>query len=184
MKIIGKKVGMKRIFDSEGNTKAASIISLLPGKVVREKSEHPDGYRGLVVSAKDGKREIVFESNGTDKSAFGAVIPLKSGDVVNVQSKSKGKGFSGVIKRHGFSRGPETHGSDHHRKPGSIGSMYPQRVVKGKKMPGRLGGTTATVRNLTVADVDQKSGIVVVSGAIPGAKGSIQKVIFTKKSKD
>ncbi|OGD64128.1 50S ribosomal protein L3 [Candidatus Berkelbacteria bacterium RIFOXYA2_FULL_43_10] len=180
MKIIGKKVGMKRIFDSEGNIAAASIISLLSSKVVRKKSESSDGYYALVVNAKDGKREIVFESSGTDKSAFGAEIPLKSGDLVNIQSKSKGKGFSGVIKKHGFSRGPKTHGSDHHRKPGSIGSMYPQRVVKGRKMPGRLGGDTATVRNLTVVDVDQRSGFVVVSGAIPGATGSIQKIEFAR----
>lgn len=182
MKIIGKKVGMKRIFDSEGNTKAASIISMLPSYVVREKSVSPDGYEALVLSAKDGKREIVFESDSSDKSAFGETIPLESGDVVNVQSMSKGKGFSGVIKRHGFSRGPQTHGSDHHRKPGSIGSMYPQRVVKGRKMPGRLGGITATVRNLMVVDVDQKDRLLVVSGAIPGARGSIQKVVFIKKS--
>jgi len=98
-------------------------------------------------------------------------------EFVDISGPSKGKGFTGVIKRYGFSRGPETHGSHHHRSTGSIGGAYPQRVIKGRKMPGRMGGTFTTVKNLKVFDVDKEQGIILVAGAIPGAKKSLIKVI-------
>jgi len=98
---------------------------------------------------------------------------FKNGEAVDVTGISKGKGFSGVIKRHGFSRGPASHGSDHHREPGSIGSMFPQRVVKGRKLPGRMGRKTVTIRNLKVIKVDSSRNLLCVAGAVPGAKNEL-----------
>ena len=101
-------------------------------------------------------------------------------DKIQVEGVGKGKGFSGVIKRHGFHRGPKTHGSDHHRAVGSIGGGYPQRVVLGKKMPGRFGGHQVTIKNLTIASIDKDNNILAISGAIPGAKKTVIKIIGQK----
>lgn len=96
---------------------------------------------------------------------------------VNIVSVSKGKGFAGVIKRHGFSRGPETHGSDHHRKPGSIGAMFPQRVLKGQKLPGHLGNKQVTLRNCQIVSIDKTSNLIAIKGAVPGSKNSIVTIV-------
>ena len=92
---------------------------------------------------------------------------------INISAISKGRGFAGVIKRHGFSRGPETHGSDHHRKPGSIGAMFPQRVLKGQKLPGHLGANKVTVKNSEIMMVDKSKNIIAVKGSVPGHKNSV-----------
>ena len=96
---------------------------------------------------------------------------------VHVSGISKGKGFAGVIKRHGFSRGPETHGSDHHRAPGSIGSMYPQHTLKGRRLPGHMGNERITVQNLKVISIDSKQGLLMVKGAVPGANGTVLEIV-------
>jgi len=96
------------------------------------------------------------------------VEQFKPDDVVKVTGTTKGKGFAGVIKRHGFHRGPETHGSDHHRAPGSIGAQQPQRVVKGKKMPGHMGHVTSTMIKVKVVDVIKEDNIILLRGALPG----------------
>lgn len=98
---------------------------------------------------------------------------FKEGDKVSVSGISKGKGFQGVVKRHGFSTGPASHGSDHHREPGSIGSMFPQHVVKGRKLPGRMGGTKVTIKNLEVVKVDGNRNIICIKGAVPGPKNEL-----------
>lgn len=99
------------------------------------------------------------------------VSVFEKGDNIQVTGISKGRGFSGVIKRHGFARGPMAHGSDHHREPGSIGSRYPQRVIKGRKLPGHFGVDKVTVKNLKVVEIDETNNLLVVSGAVPGANG-------------
>jgi large subunit ribosomal protein L3 len=178
MTIIAKKVGMQRVCDQEGRFSTVSVLSVLKSEVIGTKTIQKDGYDSLVKKVKFGKRCRIFESRDNDRSEY----ILKEGDIVDVESKTKGKGFAGVIKRHGFSRGPVSHGSDHHKKPGSIGSMYPQRVVRGKKMPGRMGGNNSTVKNLRVISVDDKNTFVVLSGSIPGPKGSLQKIRIVKKN--
>jgi len=106
---------------------------------------------------------------------------FSEGDVVQVSGISKGRGFQGVVKRHGFKTGPMAHGSDHHREPGSIGSTYPQRVIKGKKMPGHYGVDKVTVKNLKVVSVDAANNILAISGAVPGANGGLVIVMGDKE---
>jgi len=101
---------------------------------------------------------------------------FQEGDKVIISGTSKGKGFAGVIKRYGFSRGPETHGSDHHRKPGSIGSMFPQRVIKGRKMPGHMGAERITVKGLKVVKVLPETNTLLIKGAIPGPKKGLIEI--------
>ena len=101
---------------------------------------------------------------------------FKPGDVVNIIGTSKGKGFAGVIKRHSFHRGPETHGSNHHRKPGSIGSMFPQKVIKGKKMPGHMGYEKTTIKKTKILKIDPQNNIIAVKGSVPGPAKSLLKV--------
>ncbi len=118
-------------------------------------------------------KEKIFDLNNLKRKDKIDVSIFTEGEKVNVIGVSKGKGFTGVVKRYGFSKGPETHGSRHHRKPGSIGSMYPQRVVKGKKLPGRSGADQVTIKNLQVIRVDLEKNLLAVKGAIPGVRGSL-----------
>lgn len=139
---------------------------------------HKDAKKGKEEEKKEKikegeKEEEVFDLGSLKKGDKFNVSIFYEGDKVDIMGISKGKGFQGVIKRHGFSKGPETHGSHHHRKPGSIGSMFPQRVVKGKKMPGRMGGEQVTVRNLQVVKVDSEKNLLAIKGAVPGAKNSL-----------
>jgi len=190
---IGKKIGMTRIFDQDGRSIAVSIVKVEPNLVVDIKSIDK-GRKKVQLAAikckKLNKPETGHLSRST-KDSYRVIREFESadkeykvGDRITVEdfqknSKvaitgiSKGKGFAGVIKRHNFSRGPETHGSDHHRKPGSIGSMFPQHVFRGQKMPGRMGSDQVTVKNLTICDADKDSELLLISGAIPGNRGSI-----------
>jgi large subunit ribosomal protein L3 len=110
-------------------------------------------------------------------------LVFKAGDLVTVSGISKGRGFQGVVKRHGFHGGPKTHGQKNRwRAPGSIGATAPQRVIKGTRMAGRMGGDRVTLKNLTVINVDSENGLVLLKGAIPGSRGSIVTIAPTKKS--
>lgn len=178
---IGKKVGMTRVFDSEGKAVAVSIVSVIPSKVSQVKNLDKNLKKVKLELMQGGKtkKEIEFSARKEEEYKVGQDINAKSIEgkkFVNISGSSKGKGFAGVIKRHGFSRGPETHGSNHHRSPGAIGGAYPQRVVKGKKMPGRLGGNNSTVKNLKIVEVDSSEGYILIAGAIPGPKKSIVKI--------
>lgn len=119
------------------------------------------------------KSEEVFDLNNLKRKDKFNVSIFTEGEKVDILGMSKGKGFTGVVKRHGFKKGPETHGSRHHREPGSIGSMFPQRVVKGKKLPGRAGGEQVTIKNLQVIKIDPDKNMLAVGGAVPGARGSL-----------
>lgn len=179
--IIGKKLGMTRVFDSEGKAVAVSIISVIPSKVSKIVDSKDDFKKIQVeINPKDKKlKKIEFKVGKGEEYKIGQDIDASSVEgkkFVNISGSTKGKGFAGVIKRHGFSRGPETHGSNHHRAPGAIGGAYPQRVVKGKKMPGRLGGNNSTIKNLKIVEVDKTEGIILIAGAVPGPKKSIVKV--------
>ena len=199
--IIGRKVGMTQIFDENGVAIPVTVIEAGPCTVVQVKTTETDGYDAVQLGYGEVKEHKV---NKPEKGHFtkGNVKPTKhlrefrvdnasevkvgdeikvdifaEGDTVDIQGKTKGKGFQGVIKRHGQSRGPMGHGSMYHRRPGSMGSTStPGRVFKGKKLPGHMGNTTVTIQNLKVVKVDTEKNAILVKGSVPGNKGVILKI--------
>lgn len=199
--IYGTKIGMTQIFDENGVAIPVTAIEAKPLTVVAKKTMDKDGYNAIVVSfgeikeknankphkgifAKAGVetqrylREIKVEN--VDEYEIGSKITVDAfttEDNVDVQGTSKGKGFQGVIKRHGQHRGPMGHGSMYHRRPGSMGpTTTPGRVFKGKKLPGHMGSQTSTILNLDVVKIDTDKNVILVKGSIPGAKKSIVRV--------
>jgi large subunit ribosomal protein L3 len=194
--LIGKKLGMTRIFDTDGLAVPVTVIEAGPCFVVQKKTSAKDGYEALQLGFerralgkcnKPGKghfekhgaksgfkylREVRLEQGGEfEEGQEITVEQFTVGDRVDVVGTSKGKGFAGTVKRWNFHRGPMTHGSMNHRAPGSIGaSAYPSRVVKGKKMPGHLGNARVTMKNLEVVDVRPEENLLLVKGAIPGPR--------------
>ncbi|MBM4284769.1 MAG: 50S ribosomal protein L3 [Deltaproteobacteria bacterium] len=203
--IIGKKLGMTRIFDEDGAAIPVTVIEAGPCFVVQQKTEAKDGYEALQMGfsrrplarcnkpekghlEKHGSKsgfEVLREIRVEDAGAFQqaqeiSVEQFAIGDRLDVTGTSKGRGFTGTIKRWKFSRGPMTHGSMSHRGPGSIGaSAYPSRVVKGKKMPGRMGNARVTIKNLEVIDVRPEENLLLVKGAVPGPNLG---VVFIRKA--
>ena len=199
--IIGKKVGMTQVFDEKGVVIPVTVIEAGPCTVVQVKTVEKDGYDAVQLGFGAVKEHKV---NKPMKGHFskGNVTPAKhlrefrvedtaavkvgeevkadvfaQGDLVDIQGTTKGKGFQGVIKRHGQHRGPMQHGSMYHRRPGSMGSTStPGRVFKGKKLPGHMGVETVTIQNLEVVRVDLDKNAILVKGSIPGNKGSIVKI--------
>jgi large subunit ribosomal protein L3 len=202
MGILAKKVGMTRVYSEIGQVIPVTVIQAGPCKVLQVKTEATDGYSAIQVGFGDKKASRVnkalgghfkkSESDGfyfvrefrvEDDSAYevGQEITLdtviKVGDKVDVQGVSKGKGFQGVIKRYGFAGGGAGHGSMFHRAPGSIGcSATPARVVKGKKMPGRMGNDNVLRKNVVVVDVRSEENVVLLKGPLPGAKNGLLKI--------
>jgi large subunit ribosomal protein L3 len=198
--IIGKKIGMTRIFDEDGNMVPVTVVEAGPCIVTQVKTVETDGYNAVQLAFGKKKRinkpllghlkkanidtamrVIEFKEFDVTKVEIGQEIKVdlfKPGEKVKVSGTSKGKGFQGVVKRHGFGGGPKSHGqSDRLRAPGSIGqSSFPSRVFKGIKMAGRMGGERVTVRNLKVVKVDAEKNLLFIKGAIPGAKNSIVEI--------
>jgi large subunit ribosomal protein L3 len=208
--IIGKKIGMSQVFDAEGNVIPVTVIQAGPCTVIQKKTRDRDGYEALQLGFVEGRpvrkpgRPMVghFQKSGTpvvrklrevgcsDLAAFKegdqvSVDIFEVGETVHVVGTSKGKGFAGVVKRHHFRGGGAAHGSMFHRAPGSIGaSSYPSRVVKGMRMGGHMGDETVTVRNLKVVELDKEKNLLVVKGAVPGARGGylfIRKGAFGRR---
>jgi len=205
MGLLGKKIGMTRVYSEQGQAIPVTVIEAGPCVVLQKKIEAKEGYNAIQVgfgpkkearmnkpqaghckAAGKGGFYHTKEFRVTDPEAYelGQEIQLaelvKIGDEVHISGKSKGRGFQGVIKRYGFKGGKKTHGSMFHRRPGSIGcSATPSRVVKGKKMPGRMGGELLTKKNLTVIDVRADENIMLVKGSVPGAKEGLLQ-IYTK----
>jgi large subunit ribosomal protein L3 len=205
MGLLGKKIGMTRVYSEMGAVIPVTVIEAGPCKVLQVKSETTDGYDAIQVGFGDKKAQRVtkplaghfsksdsegyynireFRIKNPEDYQIGQDISLaelfKTGDIIDVQGISKGKGFQGVMKRHGFRGGPGGHGSKFHRAPGSIGcSAWPGRVVKGKKMPGRMGNDTVLKKNVLVVDVRGDENIILVKGPVPGAKQSLLK-LFSK----
>lgn len=183
--ILGKKIGMTRLIEDDGRVIPLTVIECQPNMVVQVKTEEKDGYPALVLGfealkkpSKNRKfrhlREFRAEDGSFKTGDSIDVSIFETGDTAKITSVSKGKGFQGVIKRHNFSRGPETHGSHHHREPGSIGACArPGRVHKGKKMPGRMGGDTKTLSSVEVVYVDKDKNLIGLKGPVAGAKGSL-----------
>jgi large subunit ribosomal protein L3 len=181
--ILGRKIGMTRVFDDEGRSFAVTKIAALPCKVSQVKDKEKDKYKAVQVSAyktaemKKVSKVTEFKEQNVKRYKVGEEVTtkqFKKGEVVTIEGTGKGKGFAGTIKRHGFAMGPVSHGSKNIRKPGSIGGGYPERVVLGRKMAGRMGGQNVTVKNLRIVDVD--NDILLIAGSIPGANKSIVKV--------
>ncbi|WP_161878081.1 50S ribosomal protein L3 [Alkalibacterium sp. MB6] len=196
--ILGRKVGMTQLFTESGELIPVTVIEVQPNTVLQVKTVETDGYNSVQVGYED-KREVLSNkpAQGHVKKANTApkrfirefrdvelgdlevgseikVDAFAEGDIVDVTGTSKGKGFQGVIKRHGQSRGPETHGSRYHRRPGSMGmAANPARVFKGKKLAGRMGGDQVTVQNLEIVRVDTDRNVLLVKGNVPGAKKSL-----------
>ena len=188
--LIGKKIGMTQIFDENGVVIPVTVIEAGPCVVAQIKTLEKDGYEAIQLGFGDVKENKI---NKPEKGHFkNANVPVKKhlrefrldsiegikvGDKIDVQGTSKGKGFQGVIKRHGQSRGPMGHGSMYHRRPGSMGpTSTPGRVFKGKKLPGHMGHVTVTIQNLDVVRVDLDKNVILVKGSVPGAKGAILKI--------
>ena len=195
--ILGKKIGMTQIFTEHGEVIPVTVVEAGPVVVTQVKTTENDGYTAIQVGFGDAKEKSL---NKPQKGHLAAANTLKkhlkefrvdsvegytvgqeikadlfaAGELIDGTGISKGKGFQGPIKRHGQSRGPETHGSRYHRRPGSMGACsYPGRVFKNKKLAGHMGSVKVTVQNLEVVRVDADKNFILVKGAIPGAKGSV-----------
>lgn len=186
--IIGKKIGMTRVFQDDGRVIPVTVIECEPNEVTQVKTGDKDGYPALVLGFSKLKRPMKtrsfqklkeFRISESEVEAFkkGEAVSLESFlevEMVSVTATSKGKGFQGVIRRHNFSRGPESHGSGHHREPGSVGACAkPGRVHKGKKLPGRMGGNQVTLKKVKVVSVNPAKNIICLKGAIPGPNGAV-----------
>ena len=204
--IIGKKVGMTQIFDENGFVIPVTVIEAGPCTVAQVKSVDTDGYNAVQLgfgevkdrhinkpekghfaksklAAKKHLREFRVDSADVKVGDEVKADVFVAGDKIDVQGTTKGKGFQGVIKRHGQHRGPMGHGSMYHRRPGSMGSTStPGRVFKGKKLPGHMGVQTVTIQNLDVVRVDMDKNVLLVKGSVPGPKGAILKIKATVKS--
>lgn len=205
--LIGKKVGMTQIFDEEGKVIPVTVIEATPCTVTQIKTVEQDGYQAVQLGFGDVKesklnkprlghlsknklapkkylREFRLDSiEGMNVGDELKADVFSVGDRVDIQGTSKGKGFQGVIKRHGQSRGPMGHGSMYHRRPGSMGpTSTPGRVFPGKKLPGHMGSVTVTIQNLEVIKVDLDKNVILVKGSVPGAKGSILKIKSSVKA--
>lgn len=198
--ILGRKIGMTQIFDKDGKVIPVTAIEAGPCTVVQVKNKELDGYDAVQMGFGEIKdKKVNKPKKGHFKKA--SITPVKylrefrleeisynvgdeikadlfsEGEAVDITGTTKGKGFQGVIKRHGQSRGPMGHGSMYHRRPGSMGSTStPGRVFKGKKLPGRMGSETVTIQNLEVIKVDLDKNVLLVKGSVPGNKGSILKI--------
>jgi large subunit ribosomal protein L3 len=187
--LIAKKVGMSRVFLESGEAVPVTYLKVDPNTVVRTKKQDRDGYNAIVLGLDESikktrkgtelkkyKAQKEWKVDSLEDFAPGKQISsegLEEGAKVSITGTSKGKGFQGVIKRYNFSRGPETHGSHHHRKPGSVGMKeFPGHIIKGKKMPGHMGKDTVTLRSRSVVVSDPKKGVLAIKGPIPGPNGA------------
>ena len=204
--ILGKKLGMTQIFTEEGIVVPVTVVEAGPNVVTQVKTVEKDGYNAIQVGFEDAKEKSLnkpqkghlaaanvlkkhlkeFRVDSVEEFTVGQEIKadlFAAGEKIDVTGTSKGKGFQGPIKRHGQSRGPESHGSRYHRRPGSMGACsFPGRVFKNKKLAGHMGSVTVTVQNLEVVRVDAEKNLILVKGAIPGPKGSMVTIKEAVKS--
>jgi large subunit ribosomal protein L3 len=198
--ILGRKIGMTQVFAENGNLIPVTVVEAAQNVVLQKKSVESDGYvalqvgfedkreklankpeKGHVAKANTAPKRFVREFSGVDVTGYEVGQEVKvdifaAGDVVDVTGISKGKGFQGVIKRHGQSRGPMAHGSRYHRRPGSMGPVAPNRVFKGKLLPGRMGGEQITVQNLEIVKVDVERNLLLIKGNVPGPRKALLKI--------
>ena len=208
--ILGKKLGMTQIFEADGRLIPVTVVEAGPCVVLQNKTEETDGYNAVQLGFGEIKEKHTtkpmkghFDKAGVAPVKFVRELRLAApseyavgdkiaadifaaGELIDASGVSRGKGFAGTIKRHNFSRGPMKHGSKSHREPGSMGPMHSGpggRVIKGKKLPGRMGNQNVTVQRLTVVKVDAERNLILVKGAIPGSTGSYVVLKETVKPK-
>ncbi len=200
--LLGKKLGMTRVYDEHGNAIPVTVIQTGPCVVLQKKTVETDGYNAIQVGfvpkkeqrctkpeaghmKKAGKGCFAFvrefRTDDPDRFEVGQEIRVedlfKVGELVDVRGRTKGRGFQGVVKRHGFRGGRATHGSMFHRAPGSIGcSAWPSRVIKGKKLPGQMGNVMVTKKNAMVIDVRPEDDVLLVKGGVPGHRGALLQI--------
>ena len=193
--LIGRKVGMTQIFQPDGTMVAVSVVQLTPNTVTRLRTPAQDGYTAVQLGAGERRRLTKplagqlrdlprvrnireFRLDDVDSYSVGQQLSVADvfaeGELVDVTGVSKGQGFAGTVKRHNFSRGPKTHGSDNYRRPGSIGpGTTPGRVYKGLRMGGHMGSERVTIKKLRVVRVDVERNLILVKGSVPGAPGAL-----------
>lgn len=195
--ILGRKAGMTQVFTKEGKVIPVTVVEVEPNVVTQVKTKETDGYEAIQLGIVDRKEKNATKASvghakkantnpkrflkeirdvNVTEYALGQTLTasvFEAGEMVDVTGTSKGKGFQGVIKRHGQSEGPKTHGSRYHRRPGSMGTMRPMRVLKGKRLAGHMGNVTVTVQNLEIIEVNEAENYILVSGNVPGPKNSL-----------
>ncbi len=208
--ILGRKVGMTQVFSKDGKLIPVTVVEVEPNIVMQVKTTEANGYNAIQLGVFEKKEKKATraeignakKANTTPKrflkeirdyeGSYNAgdaisVDVFEKGEIVDVTGTSKGKGFQGVIKRHNQSRGPMGHGSHYHRRPGSLGTMLPKRVLKGKKLAGHMGSETVTVQNLEIIEVNKEENYILISGNVPGAKNSlvlIKTAVKNSRKKD
>ncbi|WP_338752610.1 50S ribosomal protein L3 [Bacillus sp. FJAT-52991] len=204
--ILGRKIGMTQVFAENGDLIPVTVIEAAANVVLQKKTIESDGYEAIQLGF-DDKREKLANKPAKGHVAKANTAPKRfirefrnfdgelevgqevkvdifaEGDIIDVTGVSKGKGFQGAIKRHGQSRGPMTHGSRYHRRPGSMGPVAPNRVFKNKLLPGRMGGEQITIQNLQVVKVDAERNVILVKGNVPGPRKSLIKIQGAVKAK-
>ena len=203
--LLGNKIGMTQIFDESGNIIPVTILKVGPCVVTQIKKKAKNGYDSIQIGYNNVSSKLLnqpelghlqksnigpvkylkeFRVNDPDEFEVGQILKvdlLTPGQLVNIRGKSIGKGFSGLQKRHNFTRGPMTHGSKNHRAPGSIGmGTTPGRVLPGKKMAGQLGNKITTIQKLKVIQVNLEKNILVIKGSVPGKSGNLLNIIPAK----
>jgi len=196
--ILGEKVGMTRVFNDNRKYVPVTLVSAGPCKVLQVKTNDKDGYESVQLGFKkiEKKKNIKMTMKGKEfknikefkclspENKAGddiSVAVFKEGEMVNVSGISKGKGFQGGVKRHGFAGRNATHGVKHEQRTiGSTGCRFPQRVIKGRRMPGRMGYERITVKNLEIMKIDAENNLLVLKGAVPGRKGTLLEIINSK----
>ncbi|TFD99342.1 MULTISPECIES: 50S ribosomal protein L3 [Jeotgalibacillus] len=205
--ILGRKIGMTQVFAENGDLIPVTVIEATPNVVLQKKAVDTDGYEAIQIGFEDKREKLankpskghaakaetapkrfVREIRGVELGEYEVGQEVKvdifaEGDTVDVTGISKGKGFQGAIKRHNQSRGPMSHGSRYHRRPGSMGPVDPNRVFKGKLLPGRMGGERITVQNLSIVKVDTERNLLLVKGNVPGPNKSLITVKSAIKAK-
>jgi len=202
--ILAKKIEMSQVFDDKGKVHPVTWLEAGPMFVTQQKTKEKDGYTAVQVGfgskkeknvkkpqkicqLADGNYPAIFREFRVQHPASDIQLPIvgdkieatvfAEGDIVQVSGTTKGKGFQGTVKRHGFHGGPRTHGQKHsERAPGSIGAVWPQRVLKGKRMSGHMGVNRVTVKNLKVIKIVPEKNLIAISGAVPGHRGSVVEV--------
>lgn len=205
--ILGRKIGMTQVFAENGDLIPVTVIEASANVVLQKKTAETDGYEAIQVGFEDKRVKLAnkpeqghvakantapkrfireFRNVNVEEYEVGQEVKVEifaEGDVVDVTGVTKGKGFQGVIKRHGQSRGPMAHGSRYHRRPGSMGPVAPNRVFKQKKLPGQMGGHVVTIQNLEIVKVDADRNLLLVKGNVPGSKKALVAVKTAIKSK-
>ncbi|WP_146553684.1 50S ribosomal protein L3 [Rummeliibacillus sp. SL167] len=204
--ILGRKIGMTQVFAENGDLIPVTVIEAAPNVVLQKKTVETDGYEAIQIGFDDKRENLsnkpekghVAKANTTPKRFIREIRDVNlaeyevgqevkveifaEGDVVDVTGVTKGKGFQGVIKRHGQSRGPMAHGSRYHRRPGSMGPVAPNRVFKQKRLPGQMGGNTVTIQNLTIVKIDAERNLLLIKGNVPGSRKALVTVKTAIKS--